>query len=186
MPGNRIRRARPPVRRPGRTRGRSSPVPTAQPSLISAPACPLERLWRRSALPLGRPAAGPGGGGQERREHADTEGILLPRSVLFPVAEIQCLKSLVDARLPGEQSGPRTTAGSKEHPAHTPPRRAHTPQNTGSETANEKIGYPTTTPHRLKIKLVVSWRRGEKADQSSTVLAQHACELSCLCGSPSP
>lgn len=41
----------------------------------------------------------------------------------------------------------------KRTPAHTPPRRAHTPQNTGGETANEEVNHPTTTPHRLKIKL---------------------------------
>jgi hypothetical protein len=35
------------------------------------------------------------------------------------------------------------------------PRRAHTPQNSGGETANEEVDHPTTTPHRLKIKFRV-------------------------------
>jgi hypothetical protein len=48
---------------------------------------------------------------------------------------------------------PRTTSRQEEHPTHTPPRRAHTPQNTGGETANEEVNHPETPPHRLKIKL---------------------------------
>ncbi|PBD02369.1 DDE superfamily endonuclease [Streptomyces sp. Ag82_O1-15] len=48
---------------------------------------------------------------------------------------------------------PRTATGPKEHPAHTPPRRAHTAQNTVGEPANEEVNHPTTPPHGLKIKL---------------------------------
>jgi hypothetical protein len=54
---------------------------------------------------------------------------------------------------------PRTTPRQKEHPTHSTPRRAHTPQNSGGETANEEVDHPTTTPHRLKIKL------GEQVEQ---------------------
>lgn len=49
---------------------------------------------------------------------------------------------------------PRAATGPKEHPTHTAPRRAHTPQNTIGEPANEEVNHPTTPPHGLKIKLV--------------------------------
>ncbi|XDO64496.1 transposase [Streptomyces sp. RLB1-33] len=62
------------------------------------------------------------------------------------------------SRLPGPSTEtlptrPRTTTRPKEHPTHTPPRRAHTPQNTAAEAENEEVNHPTTPPHRLKIKL---------------------------------
>ncbi|SEC00193.1 DDE superfamily endonuclease [Streptomyces sp. 2231.1] len=41
----------------------------------------------------------------------------------------------------------------EEHPAHTPPRRAHTQENTASRTTKEKANHPKAPPHRLKIKL---------------------------------
>ncbi len=41
----------------------------------------------------------------------------------------------------------------KNHPPHTPPRRAFTQQNCGSEKENDEVNHPTTTPHRLNIKL---------------------------------
>ncbi len=48
---------------------------------------------------------------------------------------------------------PRTTTRPQEHPTHTPPRRAHTPQNPAAATTNEEVDDPTAPPHRLKIKL---------------------------------
>lgn len=61
-----------------------------------------------------------------------------------------------DRRLPGPgtetlPARPRTTTGPKEHPARTPPRRAHTPHNTAGATTNKEVSCPTP-PHRLKIK----------------------------------
>lgn len=77
------------------------------------------------------------------------------------------------------QPRPRTTPTQKEHPAHTPPRRAHTPQNATCETANKEVNDPTTTPHRLKIKL-------EQAPQDSRDVAgtvrRHSGQLSVISG----
>lgn len=48
----------------------------------------------------------------------------------------------------------RTATRPEEHLAHTTLRRAHIRQTPPGEAAKEEANYPTTTPHKLKIKLV--------------------------------
>lgn len=43
--------------------------------------------------------------------------------------------------------GPGRPLGRKNAPAHTPPRRAHTPQETADQAANEEVSHPTAPPH---------------------------------------
>ncbi|MFF7987892.1 hypothetical protein ACFZDK_54235, partial [Streptomyces sp. NPDC007901] len=57
--------------------------------------------------------------------------------------------------------------------------RAHTPQDTTRETANEDVNRPTTTPHRLKIKLggagglIASYRHPAPAARHAVTVAPH-------------
>lgn len=92
----------------------------------------------------------------DRRGHRDPPGHRPPAQRSNPQACLALVvrhrrhpRGLRPSRPPPR---PRTATGPKEHPARTPPRRSHPPQNTVGETANAEVGHPTTTPHRSKIK----------------------------------